>query len=502
MKKEMVKVAVVGGWVLALVTGCSSIPSVGPDYEEPAFEVPSYLLPDAGQPTTNLTETCEYRAAESNEDTRVVISKDVVDQWWKRFNDPVLEALVEGGVSNNVGYLMAQKRLVESQYELLGSYAAFLPKFGVGAAWQRDWKNAHAPGGSGANGYAYNTQNVALDGNWEIDIFGGSRRASEAAFAMAEAAGWTVSDAWVSLTTQIGVQYVNLRTTQACLDVARTNLVLQSETYEILKSRLDSGIGDELAVNQCAYVVEETRARIPTLLAEEEALKNSLAILNGQMPGALNEMLKPLANRRDWLLSPQKVAELKLDMMRARPDVKAAERRLAAQTASIGVAEAQWFPKLFVNGSVGWASNNRTRLFDRDSFFATLGPSVSWPIFQGGAIYANIKATEARMEECALAYEQTLQTAYEQVRNAYSAYSQEYHRYQALESAVKAATDAVTISKDLYKNGLRDFNNVLDAQRSRLAYEESFVRSRGQITLDLINLYRALGGGLAYDQEK
>ena len=181
--------------IIASLAGCTMIPSVGPSYEEPVFEVPSYLLPDAGQPTTNLTETCEYRAAESNEDARVVISKDVVDQWWKRFNDPVLEALVEGGVSNNVGYLMAQKRLVASQYELLGSYAAFLPKFGVGAAWQRDWKNAHAPGGSGANGYAYNAQNVALDGNWEIDIFGGSRRASEAAFAMAEAAGWTVSDA-------------------------------------------------------------------------------------------------------------------------------------------------------------------------------------------------------------------------------------------------------------------------------------------------------------------
>ena len=184
-------------------------------------------------------------------------------------------------------------------------------------------------------------------------------------------------------------------------------------------------------------------------------------------------------------------------MMRARPDVKAAERQLAAATAQIGVAKALWFPKLYVNGSVGLEAKNSLNLFSHESFFATLGPSVSWPIFQGGAIYANVKATEAKMQEAALAYEQSLQNAYGQVRDAYAAYTQEYHRNQSLKGAVKAATDAVTISQDLYKNGLKDFNNVLDAQRSRLQLEEEFVLSRGQITLDLISLYKALGGGLA-----
>ena len=501
MKSKMLKPLIVTGWTVALLTGCSMIPSVGPDYSEPTFEVPEYVVPDAGQPTTNLTATFEYKPAEAKDDKRVTVSKDVIEKWWMRFNDPVLEKLVEGGVSNNVGYLMAQKRLEQRNYELLGSYAAFLPHFAGVGAWQRNWKGKDAANGAVDHNFqAYNAQNVGLDGNWEIDIFGGSRRATEAAFAQAEAAGWTVADAWVSLTTQIGMEYVNLRTTQELIDVARTNLVLQSETYDILKSRLDSGIGDELAVNQCAYIVEETRARIPALLAEEEAIKNQLAILAGKVPGTLHKLLNPVADRREWLLEPQKVAELKLDMMRARPDVKAAERRLAAQTASIGVAEAQWFPKLFVTGTVGWQSNDRTRVFDRDSFFAALGPSVSWPIFQGGAIYANVKATEAKTAEAALAYEEALQKAYQEVRDAYSAYTQEYHRYQSLKAAVKAATDAVTISKDLYKNGLRDFNNVLDAQRSRLSYEEQFVRSRGQITINLIALYKSLGGGLAYDR--
>ena len=474
---------------------CNSIPSVGPDYEEPKFEVPEYALPDAGQPTTNLTETAEYKPASSNEDTRVVVSKDTLAQWWKRFNDPVLETLVEGGISNNVGYLMAQRRLEASAYELLGSYAGFLPQFAAGGGWTRHWFGS----GDVAN---YNSRSAALDGDWEIDIFGGNRRLCEAALAQAQAAGWTVEDAWVSLTTQIGETYVNLRTTQARIDVARTNLVLQSETYEILRSRLDSGIGDELAVNQCAYIVEQTRARIPSLLAQEEQLKNALAILAGEMPGSLHDTLKPVPLRRDWLLAPQRVAELKLDTIRGRPDVKAAERSLAAQVARIGVAKSAWFPKLYINGTLGWENKGKTRLFTKESFFATLGPAISWPIFQGGAIYANVKATEAKTHEAALNYELAIENAYGQVRNAYSAYTQEYLRNKSLGGAVKAATDAVTISQDLYKNGLKDFTNVIDAQRSRLQYEEEFVISRGQITLDLIELYKALGGGLAADEEE
>ena len=485
---------------VAAFTGCASwIPSVGPAYEEPDLTAPSFELPDAGLPTTNLTESCEYAAASSNDDVRVVISDDVMCRWWKRFDDPVLESLVEGAVTNNLSFLMAQERLGKAYWELLGSYAAFMPKFNAGAGWIRNWYGGKTSGGSaaGKNFTAVNSSQVALDGNWEIDIFGGSRRMTEASLALAEAAGWTVADAWLALTTQIGQQYINLRTTQARLAVARRNLKLQSETYDILKSRFDSGIGDELAVNQCAYVVEQTRAGIPTLLAQEATLKNAIAILAGERAGALDDVLAPLPVERDWLLAPQKIEELPLDWIRSRPDVKVAERNLAAMTARIGVAKAQWFPRLFINGNVGWQASKGVRLFNADSFVASLGPSISWPIFQGGAIFANMKASEAAAREAALGYELAVDNAYVGVRNAYSAYTQEYHRYQSLQAAVKAAEDAVNISKDLYKNGLKDFNNVLDAQRSLLQFAEQLVISRGQITANLIDLYKSLGGGLS-----
>jgi outer membrane protein TolC len=166
------------------------------------------------------------------------------------------------------------------------------------------------------------------------------------------------------------------------------------------------------------------------------------------------------------------------------------------------VAKSAWFPRLYISGQVGWENRHKTRLFSRDAFLASLGPAVSWPIFQGGAIYANVKAAEARTAEAALNYELAIENAYKDVRNAYADYTNEYLRNKALGGAVKAATDAVTISQDLYKNGLKDFTNVIDAQRSRLQYEEEFVISRGQITLDLIKLYKALGGGLSADDEE
>ena len=175
-----------------------------------------------------------------------------------------------------------------------------------------------------------------------------------------------------------------------------------------------------------------------------------------------------------------------------------AERALAAQVASVGVAVADLYPKFYLNGSLGLESVKMQKFLGRGSLYSYIGPSISWPIFQGGNIIANIRAEEEKMNEAALKYELALQNAFSETRNAYAAYTQEYHRYQSLQGAVKAARDAVNISQDLYKNGLADFNNVLDAQRSLLTFEEALTISRGQITQDLISLFKALGGGLAY----
>lgn len=470
---------------LALV-GCMSLPSIGPDYVEVPYEVNPVSLPDAGRPTTNLTATGEYEISSSENDWRVEITTNQVALWWNRFNDDTLTNLVAEAISSNLSYRMAIERLEAARWNLFGAYAAFMPKVEAGAD---------------AMYYQYGSRSfpknylLGFDAAWEIDVFGGSRREAEAAKADFAAAGYALSDAWVSLTAEVGRRYIELRTTQQRIAVARRNLVLQCETYDILKSRLDSGIGDDLAVSQSKYIVDQTRALIPDLLTREEALKNAIAILAGKMPGELHELLSSCPDR-DWLIAPGKLSSVPLNMLRARPDVRKAERELAASVARIGVAKSYWYPKFFINGSVGLKEAKFSKLFDKESFFASLGPSVSWPIFQGGAVYAGVKVQEAYMREKALSYELTVQNAYAEIRDAYSSYTQEYHRYQALQGAVRAARDAVSISRDLYKNGLRDFTTVIDAQRSLLGLEEQLVISRGQITQNVIALYKTLGGGV------
>ena len=223
---------------------------------------------------------------------------------------------------------------------------------------------------------------------------------------------------------------------------------------------------------------------------------NAIAILVGEVPGTLHETLAGCPDR-DWLSEPVKLDRIPLDLVRTRPDVRVAERRLAAQVAKIGVAKAQWYPKLYITGSMGLESIKMDNFIGRGALYGSLGPSISWPIFRGGKIHANIQAEEARTREACLSYELAIERACGEVRDAYAAYTQEYHRYQALENAVKAAQDAVTISKDLYKNGLKDFTAVIDAQRSLLTLQETLVISRGSITEDAIALYKALGGGLS-----
>ena len=483
------------GMLLMAAAGCSWLPSVGPDYEQPKAEIPELPLPDAGLPTTNLTSVGEYVPAAGEADGRTLITTNSVSSWWRSFDDPVLTDLVTESVTNNLTFLMACERLEASRWHLQGAYAAFLPKvsFGANATQMEKGPNTSSMAETGRTLHR-DLFAGGFDATWEIDIFGGSRRSTEMAWAEYEAAGWTLEDAYVSLTAEVAREYIQLRTTQQRLAVARTNLVLQTETYDIVKSRLDSGIGDQLAVSQSKYIVDQTRASIPPLLAQEEALKNALAILAGDMPGTRHASLAECPDRT-WLVAPSRLETLPLDLIRGRPDVRVAERKFAAQVAAVGVAESMWYPKLYINGSLGLESLKASKLVDRDSVYGSIGPSVSWPIFQGGNVYANIKAEEARMNEAFLNYELTLEKAYGEVRDAYAAYTQEYHRYMALEGAVAAANDAVAISKDLFQTGLRDFTAVIDAQRSLLTLQEARVISRGQIAEHMIALYKALGGG-------
>jgi len=298
---------------------------------------------------------------------------------------------------------------------------------------------------------------------------------------------------WVSLAAEIALSYIDVRTYQRRLKVAYDNVQAQADTLDLLESRLKSGLSDELAVQQGRYNLERTRSMIPALRTGLESSINALAVLTGMMPGTLHERLSETVAIPTASLKT--VTGIPANALRQRPDVRMAERELAAQTARIGQATAELYPKFYLMGSIGWESLEESTLFHKDSKSWSFGPSISWPIFHGGSILNNIEAQNALRERQLARYEKTLLTAAKEVRDALMAYGQEQQRSETLKAAVRAAKAAVAVSKDKYRNGLTGFNDVLDAQRSLLSFQEELAISEGTVSTNLVRLYKALGGG-------
>lgn len=352
----------------------------------------------------------------------------------------------------------------------------------------RNSDNAGAPG----QGDLYT---AGFDASWEIDLFGRRRRAIEASQAEFESEVATLEQVWVSVAAETARAYTQLQTVRQRLAVARTNLTVQADTLDLVASRAKAGLSDTLAVEQARYNLERTRATIPGLLSEEEDALNALAVLTGTMPGELDTALTAAAPIPS--AAPRVVLGIPADLLRRRPDVCAAERRLAAQTARIGVAEADRYPTFRLAGSVGLESLEEGSFLESGSRFFGLSPAVVWPLFRGGSIRANIEVQNALQEQALAAYEQAVLEAVRELRDALAAYGHEFARCEALRNAARAARDAEGLAQNQYANGLADFNAVLDAQRSLLSFEEAVTLSEGAITQHLIRVYKALGGGWA-----
>jgi NodT family efflux transporter outer membrane factor (OMF) lipoprotein len=334
---------------------------------------------------------------------------------------------------------------------------------------------------------------VGFDAGWEIDIFGGLRRGIEAAEGDLAAAEAGLADVMVTLAAEIGRNYTEARTLQRRLQVARTNRRIQEETYALTRSRHEVGMGDALAVQQALANLEATRSQIPLLEDGLAASFNRLAVLTGEPPGALDELLaeaRPLP-----VVPPAVTVDIPAETLRRRPDVRQAERQLAAQTARIGVAEADLYPRLRLAGSLGLSAANTNDLADWASRSWSLGPSLSWRIFDAGAVRRNIEIQTAVQAQSLADYEATVLGALEEVENALSAYVQEQVRCAHLAEAAAAATEAEILVRRQYEAGLMDFSNVLDAQRTLLNYQDQLAAGRGVVAKNLIALYKALGGG-------
>jgi NodT family efflux transporter outer membrane factor (OMF) lipoprotein len=403
--------------------------------------------------------------------------------WWEVFRDPVLTDLVQRAADGNLDVSRARARVREARARRGLQETDLYPTADGSAAASR----------SRSGGWESRLYSVGFDAGWEIDIFGGVRRGIEAAEGDLAAAEAGLADVMVTLAAEMGRNYMEARTLQRRLEVARANMQVQAETYELTRSRYAAGLGDALAVQQALANLEATRSQIPLLEEGLAASFNRLAVLTGEPPGTLDELLaeaRPLP-----VVPPAVTVDIPAETLRRRPDVRRAERQLAAQTARIGMAEADLYPRLHLAGSLGLSAANTNDLADWASRSWSLGPSLSWRIFDAGAVRRNIEIQTAVQAQSLADYEATVLGALEEVENTLSAYVQEQVRCAHLAAAAAAATEGEILARRQYEAGLMDFSNVLDAQRTLLSYQDQLAAGRGAVVTNLIALYKALGGG-------
>ncbi|MFG0245629.1 MAG: efflux transporter outer membrane subunit [Phycisphaerales bacterium JB052] len=453
------------GCVLAAIAGCT----VGPDY------VP--VEPDA--PTewnTQLPPGLQRDPAS-------------LSQWWTSFDDPQLTALVERAVEGNLTLQQAAERVYEARAQRAVASAGQFPTLTAsGYAMRSEYSQ-----NSIYQGLTDNFYSAGFDASWELDLFGQIQRQIEVGDALITASEEAYRDVLVTLVAEVALNYVEVRLFQERLAVLKANEATQSRTLELVKANVDAGQVSRLDLEQSRTNLELTRSQIPSIETGLEQSKNRLAVLLGLQPGSLSVDLDTNAAIP---VPPATIAVgVPAEALRRRPDVRRAERELAAQTAQIGVATADLYPKLQLLGSIGLDTMGSSDILSRSSESFGIGPSMQWAVFDAGRIRANIEVQTARQQQALLAYESAVLEALRSVEDAILAYGKEKLRYDALTLAEQAAARTHEIAKDRYDMGETSFLSVLDAERSLLSVQDQLAVSSARSSSIVIMLYKALGGG-------
>ncbi len=414
-------------------------------------------------------------------------------QWWKAFNDPVLDSLIMRAVPSNLDLRIAEARVREARFQRGVVASDLWPSLDASASYSRSRRSSGISTIPPSAKIKRNLYETGFDASWEVDLFGGKRRAVEAANAEIDAAVENQRDVFVTLLAEVARNYIEVRGYQRRLQIIHKNINTQHEAVEIVQARYNAGLSSELDVVQAAALLATTQSEIPSLENPMKQAIHRIGILLGQRPG---ELLTELTKESQIPHTPVTVpVGLPSDLLRRRPDVRRAERELAAATARIGMATADWFPRFSLTGSFGFQTEDINAFSITRSRLWSFGPTVRWPIFDAGRIRANIRAQNARQEQALLNYEKAVLTSLEDVENALVAYTAENIRRKNLTEAVNANRRAVELANELFSKGLVDFLNVLDAERSLCKSEEELVRNERTVSLNLVILYKALGGG-------
>jgi NodT family efflux transporter outer membrane factor (OMF) lipoprotein len=450
-----------GGRLVLLLLLALAACTVGPDYRRPELAVPSaWSEPAPGAPLEGAAEP---------------------GAWWARFGDAQLTALVERAVQSNLELRIAEARIREARALERVAGSDLWPQIGAVAV------------GNATTGSATDLFLGALDLFWEIDVFGGIRRATEAARDDTEASIEERRAVLLALLGAVAINYVELRGFQSQSATVRRNLAAQEETRDLTEARARVGLASDLDVERARAQVTATAADLPLLDAGARLRMHRLAVLLGAQPAAL------LAELGAEAPIPSAPAELPVgvpaDLLRRRPDLGRAERELAASTARIGQAKADYYPRFTLTGSIGLRSDDLTDLFSGKGAFTSFGPDVIWPIFTAGRIRANVEVQSEREAQALARYELTLLEALEDVENSLVRHAREQVRRVALRDTVEANREAAELARLLHANGLTEFLDVLVAERALLESESRLVESETAVSTSLVALYVALGGG-------
>lgn len=468
--------------LLLLLSSCS----VGPDYERPETTLPeqfSNILPAKSQQPQ---------------------FSDIVN-WWKTFNDPVLNQLVEEAVASNLDLDLAQGRVREARALVAFSRSDFFPRVVTQAQYSRSDSsdNANFSSNNGNNDGSEVSEGrdngikdlyeAGFDAAWEIDIFGGTRRAVESAQANYQAQLESRRDVLVSLLAEVAQNYITLRGIQQELDITKSNVAAQKELLELQQMRFSAGLTSDLSVAQAEALLLATSSQVPSLSKTLKQTLHRLSVLLAQAPGSLNERLSAMASLP---VGPTTIpAGLPADLLRRRPDVRQAEQELMAATANIGVATADLFPRLNLLGLIGFRSEMTSNFSNSASRYWSAGPNVSWDILSWFAVLDNIEVQDARQEQALALYKKTVLQALEDVENSLVAYELEQNRNATLALSVAANRRTLELATQLNRAGVVDFLNVLNAQQAVFDSEDQLVQSSRAVSGNLVALFKALGGG-------
>ena len=440
---------------------------VGPDYQAPDQDLP------AG-----------WREASTADG--IAIGSETLENWWPLFNDPQLDSLISRATSANLDLQVAAARILQSSAQYNLARGTTLPTVDASGGYTRAGRGSESP---------KDIFQAGFDAGWELDLFGGARRAVESARARYEAAQENRNDVLISLQAEVARNYLELRGSQQRLTTAEENVEVQRQSFELARARQASGLGTGLDVAQAETLLAFNRAQLPALKDSIGQAGYRIDLLLGLPPGAVAD---ELAARGRLPVPPANLPRIMpSELLRRRPDIRRAERQLAAATADIGVAVARLFPQFSLSGLVGFQSSNLGDLLITSSRYWSVGPSVNWSLFNGGRVRAGIELNQAVRDEAQLNYEKTVLAALSEVERSLLALHREAEINRSLEAATNAAREALTLASGRYRAGLSGMLDLLLSERALYQAQDQLLSSSQQLNTNLVALFKALGGGWA-----